>query len=406
LLLPWPARRAFVAVTLGSIFLLLLQIRRAGAQSPQAKNGEPEKISEARHSLPLDKFYDVPNPLPGGKPGDLIRSEEFDEYDLPPEVLAVRILYHSRSANGDDVAVSGVVLYPDRKAPPDGWPLIAWAHPLSGVARQCAPSLARNLQHGPYLAMYVNLGYAVVATDYAGLGTAFRNAFFDVQSNGKDVIDSIPAARAALPQLNSRWIAVGIGEGGPAVAGVAELESDMHDSGYLGSIAISGLDDPQERFRLSDSTKFDTPLFLAYGIQTVFPQFNVKDILTDKGLSLHTQIEKSCTDPARQSSSEILNPNWASHRFVKQYFARNEPGQRAAKAPMLIISSALDPSIPISRTTQVISTMCKEGDEIQFDRYPDSELSSLFGDSVAAQISWIEARFANRPAANNCSVKP
>jgi hypothetical protein len=395
-----------VAVTLGSIFLLLLQIRRACAQSPQAKNGEPEKISEARHSLPLDKFYDVPNPLPGGKPGDLIRSEEFDEYDLPPEVLAVRILYHSRSANGDDVAVSGVVLYPDRKAPPDGWPLIAWAHPLSGVARQCAPSLARNLQHGPYLAMYVNLGYAVVATDYAGLGTAFRNAFFDVQSNGKDVIDSIPAARAALPQLNSRWIAVGIGEGGPAVAGVAELESDMHDSGYLGSIAISGLDDPQERFRLSDSTKFDTPLFLAYGIQTVFPQFNVKDILTDKGLSLHTQIEKSCTDPARQSSSEILNPNWASHRFVKQYFARNEPGQRAAKAPMLIISSALDPSIPISRTTQVISTMCKEGDEIQFDRYPDSELSSLFGDSVAAQISWIEARFANRPAANNCSVKP
>jgi hypothetical protein len=406
LLLPWPARRAFVAVTLGSIFLLLLQIRRACAQSPQAKNGEPEKISEARHSLPLDKFYDVPNPLPGGKPGDLVRSEEFDEYDLPPEVLAVRILYHSRSANGDDVAVSGVVLYPDRKAPPDGWPLIAWAHPLSGVARQCAPSLARNLQHGPYLAMYVNLGYAVVATDYAGLGTAFRNAFFDVQSNGKDMIDSIPAARAALPQFNSRWIAVGIGEGGPAVAGVAELESDMHDSGYLGSIAISGLDDPQERFRPSDSTKFDTPLFLAYGIQTVFPQFNVKDILTDKGLSLYTQIEKSCTDPARQSSSEILNPNWASHRFVKQYFARNEPGQRAAKAPMLIISSALDPSIPISRTTQVISTMCKEGDEIQFDRYPDSELSSLFGDSVAAQISWIEARFANRPSANNCSVKP
>jgi hypothetical protein len=398
--------RIFLAVTVGSIFLVLFQIRLACAQAPQAKNGEPEKSSEARHNLPLDKFYDVPNPLPPGKPGDLIRSEEFDEYDLPPEVLAVRILYRSRSANGDDVAVSAVVLYPDKKAPRSGWPLIAWAHRLNGVARQCAPSLARNLQHGPYLAMYVNLGYAVVATDYAGLGTAFRNAFSDMQSNARDVIYSIPAARAALPQLNSRWIAVGVGEGGPAVAEVAELEGDMHDPGYLGSIVISGLDDPQDRYRTSGSGEVEMPLFLAYGIETVYPQLNVKDILTDKGLSLYTQIEKSCTDPGVQSSPEILNPNWASNSFVKQYFARNVLGRRAAQRPMLIISSALDPGIPISRTAQVISRMCKLGDEIQFERYPESELSSLFGDSVADQISWIEARFAGRPAANNCSVKP
>jgi hypothetical protein len=399
-------RSPFLAVIFGSIFLILLQTRLACAQAPQAKGGEPEKTSQARHNFPLDKFYDVRNPLHAGKPGDLIRSEEFDEYDLPPEVLAVRILYRSRSANGDDVAVSGVVLYPDKKAPRSGWPLIAWAHPLNGVARQCAPSLARNLQHGPYLAMYVNLGYAVVATDYAGLGTAFRNAFSDVQSNARDVIYSIPAARAAVPQLNSRWIAVGIGEGGPAVAGVAGLQSDMYDPGYLGSIVISGLDDPQDRYHASGSEKFETPLFLTYGIQTAYPEFNVKDILTDKGFSLYTQVEKSCTDPARLSSSEILSHNWASNSFVKQYFARNVLAQRPTRRPMLIISSALDPSIPISRTAQVISRMCKQGDQIQFERYPESELGSLFGDSVADQISWIEARFAGRPASNNCSVKP
>jgi Secretory lipase len=392
----------FRATALECLFLLLLQI----PASAQHKNAEPQKISEARHDFPLDNFYDVPNPLPLGKPGDLIRSEEFDEYALPPEVLALRILYHSRSANGNDVAVSGIVLYPDKEAPRTGWPVIAWAHPLNGVARQCAPSLARNLQHGPYLSMYVNLGYAVVATDYAGLGTGFRNAFSDVQSNAKDVIYSIPAARAAVPQLNSRWIAVGIGEGGPAVAGAAELESDMHDSGYLGSIVISGLDDLRDRYQPSGSREFETPIFLAYGIQTVYPQFNVKDILTAKGQSLYTQIEKSCIDPGRQSPTEILNPGWASNSFVKQYFARNVPGKQPVKGPMLIISSALDAGIPISRTAQVISRMCKQGDQIQFERYPESEPSSLFGDSVGAQISWIAARFAGHPAANNCSLQP
>lgn len=187
------------------------------------------KRADFLHSFPLTKFYATPDPLPPGKPGELIRSTEFEEYDLPPGVSAIRILYHSQSTSGDDLAASGVVLFPDEKPPAGGWPMIAWAHGWSGVARQCAPSLARNLQHGPFLSMYVQLGYAVVATDYAGLGTSFPSAYADIPSNALDVIYSIPAARRALPQLGSRWIAMGTDEGGMAVAGVAELEREIHD---------------------------------------------------------------------------------------------------------------------------------------------------------------------------------
>jgi dipeptidyl aminopeptidase/acylaminoacyl peptidase len=67
----------------------------------------------------------------------------------------------------------------------------------------------RNVGHGPFLSMYVNLGYAVVATDYTGLGTDFRNAFLDGPSNATDVITSISAARAAVPELGGRWIVMG-----------------------------------------------------------------------------------------------------------------------------------------------------------------------------------------------------
>jgi fermentation-respiration switch protein FrsA (DUF1100 family) len=390
----------FLPAMLGAL-LILLAIDSALAQTGI---NEAQKVSEIRHNFPLDKFYDVVSPLPVGKTGDLIRSEEFDEYDLPPEVLAVRILYHSRSANGDDVAASGVVLYPDGKAPRSGWPVLAWAHPVNGVARQCAPSLTRNLLHGPYLSMYVNLGYAVVATDYAGLGTAFRNAFSDIQSNANDVIDAIPAARAAVPQLSSQWIAIGLAEGGPTAVAVAELESDMRDAGYLGSIAISGLDDPQGLYQRSGSSGYETPLFLAYGIKTVYRDFDVKDILTDKGLSLYPDVEKFCTDPSKRSPSGILKPNWAGNNFVKQYFSRNRPARQLAQRPILVISSELDPITPIARTTEIIATMCKQGDRIQFERYSESEMSSVFGDSVGDQISWIQARFGNRAPASNCNT--
>ena len=84
--------------------------------------------------------------------------------------------------------------------------------------------------------MYVHLGYAVVATDYAGLGTSSRSAYADVSANAQDVINSVIAAHQALPQLGARWIAMGTGEGGMAVVGVAEQESGIHDPNYLAAL--------------------------------------------------------------------------------------------------------------------------------------------------------------------------
>src|SRR5579863_350338 len=287
-------RKRFLAtlgISLAVTAAILSVANSAFAQAPAAA---PVRPSQILHTLPLTKFYDTPHPLPGGKPGELIRSDSFDEYELPPEVSAVRILYHSRSASGEDVATSGVVLIPSEGRPPaGGWPVIAWAHGASGVARACAPSLMRNVGHGPFLSMYVGLGYAVVATDYTGLGTDFRNAFSDGPSNATDLIASIPAARSAVPQLGARWILISEAEGNLAAVAVAEEENEIRDPGYLGSIVISGLAGAKElygNFPLGSSSLMLTSL--AYGIKTVYPQFQVADMLTEKGIALYRQIEQ------------------------------------------------------------------------------------------------------------------
>src|ERR1019366_7463254 len=136
----------------------------------QAQVATSTKGSRPPTTLPLTSFYDSSHVLPAGKPGELIRAETIDQYSLPFELSAKRILYHSRTAHGEDVAVSAVVVIPDGKPPASGWPVIAWAHEFRGAARQCAPSLMKNVGAGPILVMYANLGYAVVATDYSGLG--------------------------------------------------------------------------------------------------------------------------------------------------------------------------------------------------------------------------------------------
>jgi hypothetical protein len=364
-----------------------------------------------RHSdlfrpLPLTKFYDTPYPLPPGKPGDLIRSSEFDEYDLPAEVNALRILYHSRTAAGNDVAVSGVILFPDAKPPAEGWPIIAWAHSWTGVARPCAPSLSRNLQHGPLLAMYVHLGYAVVATDYAGLGTASRSAYADISSNASDIIYSVAAARHALPQLGSRWLAIGTDEGGIAVVGVDEMESDLRDDKYLGSIAISHLADLRDLYVSESSLTYKMPLFLVYGIKTAFPEFNASDILTPEGISFYGRVSQSCSEGADHSVSSakaMLKPNWQSNSFVQKYFERNRLGGKSAKAPLLVIAS--ENNAGIKQTTGLVTRLCKARDKVQFERIDEPDPGRVIGDSAREQMAWIQSRFANAEPRDNCSAQ-
>jgi hypothetical protein len=354
-------------------------------------------------AFPLTKFYDTPDPLPAGKPGDLIRSAGFNAYDLPLGISAVRFVYHSRSAGGDDMAASGVVLFPDKKPPAGGWPVIAWAHDETGVARQCAPSLASNLQHGPFLAMYVNVGYAVVATDYTGLGTKFRHAFADAPSNAWDVIHSVAAARRAVPDLGPRWIAMGTGEGGRAAVAVAELERGMHDPNYLGSVAISRLVDLEDMLALPNNFPYDLPILLAFGIKTVYPQFEANEILRNSALPLYESIRQACSETAAEplQSAAALKADWQSNPFVQKYFERNRLGLQPADASLLVVGSADDKSI--GQTKKVVARLCQQGSRVQFQKYPEADPGRVIGDSVRDQMAWIQARFAGRHTPSDCS---
>jgi hypothetical protein len=384
-------------LTRALLFLLVLasvfSCRLTGAQAQDSG-----KRADVLRSFPLTNFYDTPVTLPAGKPGELIRKKEFIGYNLPFSVSAVRFVYRSRSAAGGEVAASGVVLFPEEKAPAGGWPVIAWAHGETGVARDCAPSLTRNLGHGPFLSMYVGLGYAVVATDYTGLGTDFRNAFADVSSNAADVIYSVPAARRAVPELGSRWIAMGTGIGAAAVVGVDEIERDSHDSNYLGSVAIEPLADIRDMYEAGANASAREDLYLIYGVKTLYPQFEVKDVLNEKAMPPYEKVSQNCGEAAAGWTEQaILKPNWKSNQFVQEYFDRNRVGLRPASEPLLVIGSEGD--VPAKK---IVSLLCQQRDHVQFESYPEESAGNIMGDSVRDQIQWIHERFTNGPVRNNC----
>jgi len=87
-------------------------------------------------------FYQVePSELPGA-PGSLIRAEPLA--GAPPGAAAYRILYRSRGLANEPIAVSGVVVVPERPGSSEERDVVAWAHGTTGIMPRCAPSRART----------------------------------------------------------------------------------------------------------------------------------------------------------------------------------------------------------------------------------------------------------------------
>src|SRR5690606_10343414 len=109
-------------------------------------------------------FYQPPDPLPGARPGDVIRSEELE--GVGGGGRAWRVLYRSESVSGEPVAVSAIVAARAGAAPEGGWPVLSIAHGTVGLGDRCAPSI----RPGTTAAEAASRGFVVVATDYEGLG--------------------------------------------------------------------------------------------------------------------------------------------------------------------------------------------------------------------------------------------
>ena len=146
--------------------------------SPAAHAARPPAPDPAQGDGGVSAFYTWQDDIPD-KPGTMLRQEPLDsELGLVNAGQQLRILYSSTDGIGGKapVAVSGAVFLPEGTPPAGGWPLVAWAHGTTGVADVCAPSWRarssyENFYEAVVLSTWLTAGYAVVATDYQGLGT-------------------------------------------------------------------------------------------------------------------------------------------------------------------------------------------------------------------------------------------
>ncbi|MCU7283102.1 lipase family protein [Pseudomonas peradeniyensis] len=365
----------------------------------------------------VSAFYTWSKAIPA-TPGKLLRSEPLDSaLSLPSAASAQRILY--TSLDGIDgktpIVVSGALFTPKGKAPAGGWPVASWGHGTVGIADICAPSWAgRSYRDVQYLNRWLDEGYAIVATDYQGLGVPGGHPLLNNRMAAYGILDAAKAVVAGVPGLANKVLIVGQSQGGAgAFAAGAYAATYAPDLGVKGSIGTGviytiGAKNVGEQ----DVNKVDPAL--AYGFYTLLaaqqydPSIDPRDFYTDKALPLFEQARSSCLSAlVSDVVGSGLTPANAKKDYqgdqLKAWLAQVSYPTLKLAQPIFIGTGAEDKTPAASTQVALMQDACKAGSVVQGHLYKGLGHSETVNASLRDSIPFARQVISGQPVTPICN---
>ena len=351
-----------------------------------------------------DDFYAVPNPLPHGRPGAVIRKEPAPQR-AGATTAVWRVMYHSRDAQDRDVAVTGIVTVPAGPAPAGGWPVISWGHGTTGMAAACAPS-----RDGAKPQMFGVAGVGA-ASDYLGLGPIGQlHAFLSGPSEGRGMIDAVRAAREiAGSAASARWLSIGASQGGHAslFAG-EEARAYAPDLKLLGVVAWAPSSEMEATFAgNSPSLSAGIGIMSLYGLAVDHPKLKPGDYVTPQVAAWAGRLNAIClADIARTMGQLPPDKIWTHDPKLtepaRSLIRADSPGRRLTSAPILIVQGEGDIVVSPARSRALLARECATNRSAEAIFVPGGKHEDA-GFKAGPQINaWLNDRLAGKPAGSSC----
>jgi len=367
-----------------------------------------------RYAAAQSTFYQATEQEISGPAGTVIRQE-------PMPFLggkAFRILYRSTGLHDEPIAVSGVVVTPPGPPPSGGRPIVAWAHPTTGIVPRCAPSLATFVfQQMQGLRDMVNRGYAVAATDYPGLGTPGPHPYLVGVSEARAVLDSIRAART-MPDIGAseRFTVWGHSQGGQAA-----LFTGVIAKSYAPELDLVGVAAAAPASELLTLIKEDLASVGGKNIaaMTLWSWARVygapiQEVVVPAAMPTIDLLAQECIEsifdleqrrltsrPLEQSFLSVGSPTevepWRS------LLARNSAGILSPGIPVFLAQGTADTIIRSQVTKDYMQRLCDAGSKVRLLELPGVGHGFAAHDGASAAVDWIAGRFMADPVPTDCS---
>lgn len=335
----------------------------------------------------------------------------------PAGASAFHIQYRSQAVGGGRNAVTGVIIVPNGTAPPGGRNVVAWAHGTSGVAQNCAPSQSKEL-FGSIAGLNAMLaaGYAVVATDYAGLGTPGPHPYLVGNGSAYSVLDSIRAAREfGRGSIGNRYVVWGESQGGHAALWTAQYATRYAPELQLAGAAAAAPPTDLKKNLTGGTNPLIKALLTAYTSASWSQTYGIpiSTILKPIGQDLARQLARNCvsTDPVALKTKIGLfrfslalakvdistSPRWG------EQLRRNSVRPTGFSVPVFIAQGSADPIVAPSVTLNFAQSLCRSlSAPVRYLEVKDGDHFSIGKRSAEETIGWIADRFAGKAPPNDC----
>ena len=361
----------------------------------------PTFVPTGRRGPAGDAFYRPPVPLPLASPGSVIWSSPLDA--SPPGSTGYRVLYHSTSITGADIAVSGLVWVPARLSPRA--PLLSYAHAPSGLGDDCAPSKSgANGEAAELAAPFLAEGYIVVATDYEGLGTQGGHPFGVGASEAHAVLDVIRAGRQ-LTESTGVSVVWGHSQGGGAALFSAQLAPTYApDVTLVGAVAGAPMAELATLLTAVRSTTSYSFLFqVAAGFKAAYPDLDLTRVFTPKGLAEVQVASRTCftvvDDVRGKDQADYIKADPSTVASFARYLEDNTPGNVPTTVPIFVYHGQEDEQIPVGTSYALLQRACRRGGfTLLRTVYPGVSHVGAIATAEPDVQAWIVDRVAGKPA--------
>jgi pimeloyl-ACP methyl ester carboxylesterase len=369
-------------------------------------------------ALAQGAFYKASEQELIGPPGTIIRQEPM--MFAPAGAAAYRVLYRSTGSHDEPIAVSGIIVVPPGPAPVGGRPIVAWAHPTTGIAPRCTPSLAIfHFQQIPRLRNMLERGYIVAATDYPGLGTVGPHPYLVGVSEGRAVLDSVRAARRIGGAGGTNRFGVwGHSQGGQAV-----LYAGLLAEGYAPELTLVGVAAAAPATDLA--TLLDDDFKSAGGknitAMTLWSWSRVygapiTQVVEPSAMPVVDHLAEECIESifdwlVRQRIERPLELSFLSIKNLatvepwRSLAKRNTPGPLPSSIPVFLAQGAADELVRPAVTENYMTALCRAGSKVRMMLLPGVGHLSVGRDSADAAVQWMADRFANISPPSDCATK-
>jgi len=308
---------------------------------------------------------------------------------------AFRLTYVTTNARGRRALSSGMVFVPKGRTPRGGWPVISWAHGTSGLGDKCAPSLvgpALPHRDRPYLANWMREGYAIVASDYVGLGTRGLPAYLNGRSEAHNIVDIVKAGRAYLGNLSRRWVVIGQSQGAGASIYTARYATQFGGRGldYLGAVgtgtpagieAVINAEGPGF-LKLSAATNAYFSYIYA-GLRASHPELGLNGILTPLGRTWLKRAETECVNGFEKDIEGVQVSDFFTRsvsslpKFVKTVTSYMAMPEKGFDKPFFMGHGTKDTDVPYPLTLTYVEKLKANHQPLTFKKYNSDHSGTL-----------------------------